>query len=81
MGFFTDSHGRQGIAQRPNALILAWAGLGAASLMALKDENRRVLGQASTASLAIWAVLEAADGDSGFRRTAGALTLAWLVRR
>ena len=49
--------------------------------MALKDENRRVLGQASTASLAIWAVLEAADGDSGFRRTAGALTLAWLVRR
>ncbi|MHA7264514.1 hypothetical protein ACX80W_15065 [Arthrobacter sp. TMN-37] len=81
MGFFTDSNGRQAVAQPPNALILAWVGLGAASFMALKDENRRVLGRASTSALALWAVFEALCGDSGFRRTAGALTLAWLVRR
>jgi hypothetical protein len=81
MGFFTDDLGRQAVAQRPNALILLWTALAAGSLVALEEDNRKRLGRAARVVLAVWAVLEAADGDSGFRRTAGALTLASLVRR
>ena len=81
MGFFTDSLGRQTIAQRPNAPILGWALFGAASFMALKEENRERLRLASSVSLAIWASLEILSGQSGFRRSAGILTLSWLLRR
>ena len=81
MGFFTDDLGRQAVAQRPNALILTWTALAAGSLIALEEDNRKLLGRAARAVLAVWAVLEVVDGDSGFRRTAGALTLASLARR
>jgi hypothetical protein len=81
MGFFTDSLGRQTIAQKPNVPILGWALLGAASLMALEDRNRERLRLASSVCLAIWAALEVISGRSGFRRSAGALTLSWLSRR
>ncbi|WP_104116593.1 hypothetical protein [Arthrobacter sp. B1805] len=81
MGFFTDSLGRQTIAQKPNTPILGWALLGAASFMALEEENRERLRRASAACLALWAALEVVSGRSGFRRSAGALTLSWLARR
>ncbi len=81
MGFLTDSLGRQTIAQRPNAPILGWALLGSASFMALEEKNRERLRLASSACLAVWAVLEALSGRSGFRRSAGVLTLSWLWRR
>jgi hypothetical protein len=81
MGFFTDSLGRQTIAQKPNGPILGWALLGAASFMALEDRNRERLRMASSVCLAVWAVLEVVSGRSGFRRSAGVLTLSWLWRR
>ena len=81
MGFFTDSLGRQTVAQKPNAPILGWAALGAASFGALEEKNRARLRLASSVCLAIWAALEVVSGHSGFRRSAGALTLAELWRR
>jgi hypothetical protein len=81
MRFFTDSLGRQTIALKPNAPILGWALLGAASFMALEEKNRERLRLASSVSLAVWAVLEVVSGRSGFRRSAGALTLSELWRR
>jgi len=81
MGFFTDSLGRQTIAQKPNAPIVGWALLGAASYMALDDRNRDRLRLASSLCLTIWAALEIVSGQSGFRRSAGILTLSWLWRK
>lgn len=81
MGFFTDEFGRQTVMQRPNAPILGWAGFGAASCMALGAENRERLRRASSACLLVWALLETTTGRSGFRRSAGILTLSWLWRR
>ncbi|OUM43925.1 hypothetical protein [Arthrobacter sedimenti] len=81
MRFFTDSLGRQTIALKPNAPILGWALLGAASFLALEERNRERLRLASSVSLAVWAVLEVVSGRSGFRRSAGALTLSWLSRK
>lgn len=81
MGFFVDSFGRQTIVQRPNAPIIGWALFGAASFMALDGTNRERLRQASSVCLAIWAALEVVAGRSGFRRSAGALTLSRLWRQ
>ena len=81
MGFFTDDLGRQNVVLPPNLPILGWAALGAASLMALDEDNRKLLARASTGCLAVWAALEVAGGESGFRRSMGALTLGWLMRR
>lgn len=81
MGFFTDSLGRQTIAQKPNAPILGWALLGAASFTALDEKNRERLRLASSICLAIWAALEVTSGQSGFRRSAGTLVLSRLWRR
>lgn len=81
MGFFTDSFGRQTIIQRPNGPIIGWALLGAASFMALEETNRERLRRASSVCLAVWAALEVVAGRSGFRRSAGALTLSRLWRR
>jgi len=81
MGFFTDGLGRQTVFQRPNLPIMGWALFGAASFLALEDQNRERLRLASTVSLAIWAVLELLTGRSGFRRSSGALTLSWVWRR
>lgn len=78
--FFTNSRGEQTIAQLPNAPVLGWTVFGLASLMALKDENQRLLRSLSTVCLGIWAVLELTRGESGFRRTMGALTLGWLAK-
>lgn len=80
MGFFTDNLGRQTIALKPNAPMLGWVAFGAASFMALEEENRRLLRRAGSVSLAIWALLEITSGRSGFRRSAGVLTLAQLWR-
>ena len=81
MGFFMDDLGRQTVFHKPNAPILGWALLGAASFLALEDRNRERLRLASSISLALWAALELLRGHSGFRRSSGALTLTWLWRR
>ncbi|KRF09066.1 hypothetical protein P4U43_07225 [Arthrobacter sp. EH-1B-1] len=81
MGFIRNDFGQQTIAKRPNAPIVGWALLGVASMMALDEKNREALADASKACLMVWAALELAEGDSGFRRTMGTLTLGWLARR
>lgn len=74
--FFRDRNGRIRIFEVPNLPILAWAGFGAASMMALTPRYRELMGAASKGSLIIWALLEAAGGRSPFRRTMGAAMLA-----
>jgi hypothetical protein len=81
MGFIRNDRGEQTVAQPPNAPIIGWALLGAASMMALEEKNRRALSAASTACLMLWAALEVSRGESGFRRMMGGLTLGWLARR
>lgn len=74
--FFRDRNGRVRIFEAPNLPILAWAGFGAASLMALTPRYRKLMGFLSRGSLIIWALSETAGGRSPFRRTVGAATLA-----
>lgn len=74
--FFRDRNGRIRIFEAPNLPILAWAGFGAASMMALTPKNRQLMGTLSKGSLMFWALLETATGHSPFRRTLGAATLA-----
>lgn len=74
--FFRDRNGRIRIFEAPNLPILAWAGFGAASMMALTPKNRQLMGNLSKGSLMFWALLETATGHSPFRRTLGAATLA-----
>lgn len=81
MGFIRNDRGEQTVAQLPNAPIIGWALLGATSMMALEEKNRRALSAASTACLMLWAALEVTRGESGFRRMMGSLTLGWLARR
>lgn len=81
MGFIRNDFGQQTIAKPPNAPIIGWALLGAASMMALEEKNRQALSSASTACLMVWAALELAQGDSALRRAMGGVTLGWLARR
>lgn len=74
--FFRDRNGRIRVFEAPNLPILAWAGFGAASMMALTPKYRELLASLSRGSLVIWALLETATGRSPFRRTLGAATLA-----
>ncbi|MCC9197409.1 hypothetical protein QNO08_00220 [Arthrobacter sp. zg-Y820] len=74
--FFRDRNGRIRIFEVPNLPVLAWAGFGAASMMALTPRYRDLLGNLSRGSLIIWALLETARGRSPFRRTMGAAALA-----
>ncbi|GAB3536937.1 hypothetical protein GCM10027403_19430 [Arthrobacter tecti] len=81
MGFIRNEFGEQTIAKPPNAPIIGWALLGAASMMALEEKNREALSAASKACLMVWAALELANGDSVFRKAIGGITLGWLARR
>lgn len=74
--FFRDRNGRIRIAEVPNLPILAWAGFGAASMMALTPKYRDVMGTLSKGALLVWALLEAVRGNSPFRRVLGMSTLA-----
>ena len=74
--FFRDRNGNVCIAEKPNLPILAWAGFGVASMMALTPRYRTLLGTLSKGSLMVWAALEAIWGKSPFRRTIGMATLA-----
>ena len=74
--FFRDRNGRIRIAEVPNLPILAWAGFGAASLMALTPKYQGTMARLSKGSLLVWALLEALGGRSPFRRVLGMATLA-----
>lgn len=80
MGFIQNDLGQQTVVRPPNAPIIGWALLGVASMMALEEKNRQALSAASKACLMLWAALEVTQGESGFRRTMGSLTLGWLAR-
>lgn len=79
--FFTNDRGEQTIAQAPNAPVLGWTLFGLASRLARQEENRVLLRTLSRICLCLWGVLELTRGESGFRRTMGGLTLAWLAIR
>ncbi|WAP51947.1 hypothetical protein OL239_00925 [Arthrobacter sp. ATA002] len=74
--FFRDRNGRVRIFEAPNLPLLAWAGFGAASMMALTPRFQGLMGRLSKVSLLFWALLETAGGRSPFRRTVGAAVLA-----
>ena len=74
--FFRDRNGRICIAEVPNLPILAWAGFGTASMMALTPKCRHAMRILSKGSLLVWALVEAVGGRSPFRRVLGMSTLA-----
>ena len=74
--FFKNRYGRQTIVKKPNAPLLAAAGFGAASLMALTPRYQQLMSKLARWSLTLWAGLEAFTGDSWFRRSMGAWTLS-----
>ena len=76
--FFSDRQGRGGVAQWPNAPIIAWAGLSIAA-HASRGAWAEYFGLLATAALVTWAWLEVTQGDSPFRRVLGALALAWVL--
>jgi hypothetical protein len=76
--FFKDKNGRPVILQRPNMLIILWAGLSGLSKVA----NAQISGGISsfaTILLIIWAYLEITDGNSVFRRVLGTVVMAFSV--
>ncbi|MCC3281740.1 hypothetical protein [Arthrobacter caoxuetaonis] len=79
--YFRDRRGKQTVFQRPNLPLLAWAGFGAASSMALTPRYRTLLHRASQGSMMWWAAGETFRGRSPFRRTIGAATLMRSLRR
>ena len=75
--FFRDPEtGRQTVVQLPNAPLWGWL---AATLVRIvlhpSGTTGSVVSAVGTLSLAIWAVLELARGDSPFRRVLGGLVL------
>ncbi|MBD7994895.1 hypothetical protein H9639_06245 [Arthrobacter sp. Sa2CUA1] len=80
-GFFRDRAGRQTVFLPPNLPLLAWAGFGAASGMALTPRYRSLLHRASQAAMMWWAAGEAFGGRSPFRRTVGAAALVRSLTR
>lgn len=79
--YFRDRRGRQTVFLRPNLPIMAWAGLGAASGMALTPRYRNLLHRASQGAMMWWAADEALRGRSPFRRTVGAAALVRALTR
>ena len=79
--YFRDRTGRQTVFLPPNLPILAWAGLGMASAMALTPRYRDLLRRASQGAMMWWAAGETFRGRSPFRRTIGAATLVRTLTR
>lgn len=79
--FFRDRSGRQTVFQLPNLPLLAWAGFGAASGMALTPRYRSLLHRASQGAMLWWAAGETFRGRSPFRRTVGAAALVRSLTR
>lgn len=79
--YFRDRTGRQTVFLPPNLPILAWAGLGTASAMALTPRYRNLLRRASQGAMMWWAAGETFRGRSPFRRTIGAATLVRTLTR
>ena len=79
--YFRDRTGRQTVFLPPNLPILAWAGLGMASAMALTPRYRDLLRRASQVAMMWWAAGETFRGRSPFRRTIGAATLVRTLTR
>ncbi len=75
-GFFKDKNGKLAIIQRPNKLIVLWAGLSLLSKVADKQISTSI-SILATISLIVWAYLEIADGASMFRRALGTIVLAY----
>ena len=73
--FFKDKHGRWGIAQWPNALLMLWVIL---LLINFVLHNRSV-GLVENAVLFTWAYLEMTEGVSRFRKTLGAVILIGVI--
>lgn len=76
--FITDRQGRVVVAQPPNGPMLAWSALAVAARLST-GSGHFVLPLMRDATLAWWAGLELAEGDSPFRRTLGGATLLGLA--
>ncbi|WP_091600846.1 hypothetical protein [Arthrobacter koreensis] len=79
--YFRDRSGRQTVFLPPNLPILAWAGFGMASAMALTPRYRQALHRLSQGAMMWWAAGETFRGRSPFRRTIGAATLVRALTR
>jgi hypothetical protein len=78
--YFRDPTGKQTVFQLPNSRLLAWAGFGVASAMALTPRYRNLLHWVSRVFMIWWAAGETFQGRSPFRRTVGAAALMRSLR-
>lgn len=73
--FFKSKHGRWGIAQWPNALLMIWIVL----LLINFILQSKGIGLVGNAVLFTWAYLEMTKGISRFRKTLGAVILVGVI--
>lgn len=72
--FFKDKEGRAVLWQFPNAFLGGWIFCRIGNLF-LNGDARQIVGSLGTILLAVWAILEIANGASYFRRALGCLVL------
>ena len=77
-GFFKDKNGKLAIVQRPNILIILWAGLSVLSKVT-DGQIRNGISTLATILLVGWAYLEITAGDSMFRRLLGVVVLSFSI--
>lgn len=80
--FFRDPRtGKLVVGQWPNAAVWVWMALTGVRLSGVADEGEDALRWAAAGALTVWALDELVRGASPFRRTLGAVVLAWQVWR
>ena len=77
--FVDGKDGKPVIAQRPNLPIILWAVFTLLAKFMHTSPWHGLFEVASSVSLAVWAILEIGWGASYFRRTLGALVLAFAI--
>jgi hypothetical protein len=78
-GFFRDKDGNVVIIQPPNLIISTWALASISKLVFPTGSINGGLDFIATIALFIWAGAELFIGDSGFRRTLGAIVLVGMI--
>lgn len=77
--FFRNRDGRVVMAQPPNVPLIGWLLLRVAAWALPPGLAERLCDAFADGFVFTWAYLEIAHGDSPFRRTLGAIVLAWFA--
>jgi hypothetical protein len=77
--FVDGKDGKPVLWQRPNAPIIVWAAAAIIAKFGRASSWHVIISGVGTIALAVWAILEIGWGASHFRRTLGALVLAYTI--